>query len=227
MTRLLIKNSRCHYLIIMFALVITFVMLIKIEHLEALDALRLLFAGSGFSKMFLAFAFVICMVLLQYLNMDSIMLLLKNNSLLIIRQKNHDKLLLMLFKNIIILNLIFITLIIISFLFALLICNRQIVEVMEPELLELSIRGFVVCLCFSMIQIYLAMKYDESNVFMMMTLVSVIGIFISKVNLGIFTIFPIQLSPSMLGLNITVCSIYICIGVMICKRTYDKLDKIR
>jgi len=89
----------------MFALVITFVMLIKIEHLEALNALRLLFAGSGFSKMFLAFAFVICMVLLQYLNMDSIMLLLKNNSLLIIRQKNHDKLLLMLFKNIIISNI--------------------------------------------------------------------------------------------------------------------------
>ena len=224
MIKMIIKNVRYKLLIMFTTLIITFITLIKVEHFESLNSIRLLLGGYKLGRMFLITAFIMCIALIQYINIDAIAFLLKNNTYFIIRYKNKNKLFYTLLKSILLLNIIFMGLLIIAFVLSSLVCGVSFMEISFLELLELIFRGLITCICFILMQIYLFIKFDEINTFMIMTIISVICVFLTRINIWIFTIFPVPLPRDKLYLNIIICLIYIGVGILECNKLYKRKD---
>lgn len=218
----IIKNEIYKYGMIICCLVVTFILLIKVEGFDALDALRVLLGGYPLGRVILVLIFVMCIALVQYVNLDPIMCLLKSNTYLLVRYKDRKTIFYRLLVNVFCLNVIFISTVVVAFVISILICNIEISQVDRVEILELCVRGLLMCLCCSLIQIFSMIKWDEANTFMIMTVISIFSAFISRINIGIFTIFPVRLPIKELILNIILCFVYIISGMFFCSIIYQR-----
>lgn len=153
MTKAIIKNTKYKYGITFCSVLVTLIMLIKIEGFDALDAVRVFLGGYPLGRTVLVLSFVLSIALIQYINIDSIMCLLKNNTYFLVRYENRKKLLYKLYKNIFSLNAAFIGLIIIAYGISVMICGLKFSWIDGFEILELGFRGFVMCICCSLIQV--------------------------------------------------------------------------
>ena len=93
MSRAVIKNARYKYGLIFCSLIVTFCVLIKIEGFDELGAARVILGGYPLGRTILILTFVINVSLIQYLNADQMVLMLKKNELLLIRYGKPKKLL--------------------------------------------------------------------------------------------------------------------------------------
>lgn len=218
----IIKNEIYKYGMVICCLVVTFILLIKVEGFDALDAARVFLGGYPLGRQILVLIFMMCIALIQYVNLDSIMYLLKSNTYLLVRYRDRKTVFYRLLVSIFCLNVIYVGTVVVAFVIAILICNLKISQVDEFEILELCIRGLLMFLCLSLIQIFSMIKWDEMNTFMIMTVISIFSAFISRINIGVFTIFPVQMPIKELILNIIICFIYIISGIIFCSIIYQR-----
>lgn len=224
MTKAIIKNGRFKYGITLCSLIVTFLTLIKIEGLDVLDAVRVLFGGCPLRRMTLILAFVMNIALLQYLNLDSIMCFLRKNTCLLIRYEKRKILIYKLLKYIFLINIVFIGLIAIAFGISAVVCGLDISKIDGFQVLELSFRGYIMCICCSLIQVISMIKTDEANTFMAMIAISVSGVFLSRIKIGIFTIFPSRMIKNELYINLLICSLYIIAEIYFCITMFQKKE---
>ncbi|MDE7424629.1 MAG: hypothetical protein K2N51_13235 [Lachnospiraceae bacterium] len=224
MTKAIIKNGRFKYGITLCSLIVTFLMLIKIEGVDALDAVRVLFGGYPLRRMILILAFVMSIALLQYLNLDSIMCFLRKNTCFLIRYKKRKTLIYKLLKYIFLINIVFIGLIVIAFGISAVVCGLDIFGIDVFQALELGFRGYIMCICCSLIQVISMIKTDEANTFMTMIAISVLGVFLSRIKIGIFTIFPSKMIINEMYINLLICSLYIIAEIYFCIMMFQKKE---
>ena len=201
MSRAVIKNARYKYGLIFCSLIVTFCVLIKIEGFDELGAARVILGGYPLGRTILILTFVINVSLIQYLNADQMVLMLKKNELLLIRYGKPKKLLCRLLKSILYQNIIYAFLILAASAISGILCGLP---------------------SFSLVQVILIIRLNEVNTFMAMLVFSVLCAFLSRIDIGIFTLFPMQLSGIRLGLNVILCIGYIAGGTFLCFKIYQK-----
>lgn len=225
MIKAIIKNAKYKYGTTLCSVIVTLVMLIKIEGFDALDAVRVFLGGYPLRRTVLILAFVLCITLIQYINVDPIMCLLKSNTYFLVRYEKRKMLLYRLFKNIFSLNALFIGFVFIAYGISVMICGLKFSWNDGLEILELSFRGFLMCICCSLIQVISMIRLYEMNTFTIMMAISVLSAFISRIDIGIFrifTIFPMQMPKKDLCLNLIICFLYIIVGIFFCNSLYQR-----
>lgn len=225
MTKAIIKNVKHKYGIALCTMLVTLAMLIKIEGLDALAAVSVFLGGYPLGRTVLVLAFVMCITLIQYINVDSIMCLLKRNTYFLVRYEKQEKLLYRLYTNIFLLDAAFIGLVIITYGMAVMICGLKFSRIDVLDILVLGSRGFLMCICCSLLQVILLIRLNEMNTFMIMMAVSVISAFISRINTGIFrifTIFPLPILKKYLFINFFIYFLYIIIEIIFCNSLYKR-----
>lgn len=224
MSRAVIKNARYKYGLILCCLVVAFSFLIRVEGFGALEAVRVFLGGYPLGRTILILTFVMCISLIQYVNADYIVFFL-NNVYLQVRYGKQTKLLYRLLKNILCLNAIFMGLVFMALAISIIICRLPFSQISCQEMLELGVRGFMMCIFYSLMQVILMVKQSEVNTFMMMLVISVFCAFLSRVSIGIFTILPVQMKGIQVQLNFAVCLIYIIGEILFCFRLYQKGER--
>lgn len=222
MSRAVIKSARYKYGLIFCSLIVTFCVLIKIEGFDELGAARVILGGYPLGRTILILTFVINISLIQYLNADQIVLMLKKNELLLIRYGKPEKLLCRLLKSILYQNIIYAFLILSASAISGILCGLPSFPVRIREVVELGSRGLLICAFFSLVQVILIIRLNEVNTFMAMLVFSVLCAFFSRIDIGIFTLFPMQPSGIRLGLNVILCMGYIASGTFLCFKIYQK-----
>lgn len=222
MSRAVIKNSRYKYGLILCSLIVTFSVLIKIEGFDGLGAVRVILGGYPLGRTILILIFVINVSLIQYLNADQIVLLLKKNALLLIRYGKPEKLLCRLLKSILCQNIIYVLLILAASVISGILCGLPSFPGCIREAVELGFRGLLMCAFFSLVQVILIIQLNEVNTFMAMLVFSVLCAFLTRIDIGVFTLFPVQLSGLRLGLNVVLCMGYVVGGIILCFKMYRK-----
>lgn len=260
MLKAMVRNAKYKYAVVLCTVIVTLFMLIKIEGFTALEAVRIFFGGAPLGRIVLLLAFVMCIALIQYINVDTIMCLLKNNTYFLVRYEKRKLLLNRLYTNIFFLNAIFIGVIIFAYGISVITLDLTFSWMECLEILLLSFRGFLMCIGCSLVQVILMVKHNETDTFMIMTVFSVLCAFISRImlssaelfqflpaacrmtqrpavggkenltangyNMGIFILFPTQLSGKNLYVNLIICFLYIAAEIAYCNNLYCSTIKI-
>lgn len=168
MTKAIIKNLRYKYILIYCSMVLVITFLVEVENIDIFDAVRLFLGGFSNNRFILIMAFIACLVFIQYINVDIILLFLKNNTYFVFRYKSRTTLIYQLFKNILLQDIVFLGLLILAFGTSTFICDISFIQYNNLEILEFCLRGGITYIGCSIIQIALMIKFDETNTFLIL-----------------------------------------------------------
>lgn len=219
-----IKNTRYKYILAVVAFLIIFLTLIKMERMEGVDTLRAIFGGILLDRPIKQFAFMVNMSLVQFINADAVLLLLKRNEYFIFRYKKRSSLFVRLLIDIVISDFIFVMLAFGSFVMTTALLSEALIEFSYGRLLVICIRGWLTCILISTFQIISLLKLDEMYSFLVMTGLAVAGIFLSYKKAGIFSPFPVELTGGKELGNIIICMTYIVGTMVMAYALYQKED---
>ncbi len=224
MIHYIIKNTRYKYILAVVAFLIVFLTLIKMEGMKGTDIVRVIFGGILLDRPIKQFAFIVNMSLVQFINADAVLLLIKRNEYFIFRCKKRSSLFVGLLIDIIISDFIFVMLVFASFVFITLMLQGTLSELPYGMLMGICGRGWLTCILISVLQIISLIKLDEMYSFLVMIGLSILGLFMSYLNLGAFSPFPVELMGWKGLENILICIIYIVGTMIIAYVLYKKKD---
>lgn len=220
MLKQVIKNIRFKYAAVFLVLTVAIVTLIKIEYFTSLDVLRVIFAGFPLGRPMTMMAFILYVALIQFANIDVLLYYLKNDTYLIIRYERRERIFYRLLKIVFMINVFFIIIFFLATLISLLICGWSLNLIDLFEVLEIALRGFMTGIIFTVIQLLLLVRLEENNTFLFIMGAAVLFAFVSRLNLWVFTIFPVRLSGIETVINIILCWFYIIGGVLLFRKQY-------
>lgn len=224
MIHYIIKNTRYKYILAAAAFLIVFLTLIKMEGMEGTDTVRVIFGGILLDRPIKQFAFIVNISLVQFINADAALLLIKRNSYFIFRYKKRSFLFVGLLVDIVISDFIFVVLAFASFIFVTWILQGTLAEFPYGMLMGICGRGWLTCILVSTLQVISLIKLDEMYSFLVMTGLSVLGFFMSYLKLGVFSPYPVELVGWKQLENILICIIYIAGTMIIAYVLYQKKD---
>ena len=224
MIHYIIKNTRYKYILAVVAFLIVFLTLIKMEGMKGTDTVRVIFGGILLDRPIKQFAFIVNMSLVQFINADTVLLLIKRNEYFMFRCKKRSSLLVGLLIDIIISDFIFVILAFASFVVVTRMLQGTLSELPYGMLMGIFGRGWLTCILISVLQIISLIKLDEMYSFLVMLGLSVLGFFMSYLNLGAFSPFPVEFMGWKRLENILICIIYIVGTMIIAYVLYQKKD---
>lgn len=224
MIHYIIKNTRYKYILAAVAFLIVFLTLMKMEGMKGTDTVRVIFGGILLDRPIKQFAFIVNMSLVQFINVDTVLLLIKRNEYFIFRYKKRSSLFVGLLMDIIISDFVFVMLAFASFVGVTLMLQGTLVELPYGILIGICGRGWFTCILISVLQIISLIKLDEMYSFLVMIGLSVLGLSMSYLNIGAFSPFPVELIGWRQLENILICIIYLVGTMVIAYVLYQKKD---
>ena len=219
----ILKNLKVKMFFILCIFTILFSSLLRIYHTDLLTIFRGIYGGIALNSLFAKMGFVLFIILLQYTNAEVIIYYLNNASYLSIRYGSKERLIRVLFKKILVLNFIFVCLSGVGAIFSAALNGLSLSE-MSTAFLDVLLRGYLMCLIISIIQIFSLIKTTETNTFLVMMGLSIALIFLSQIKQPLFTILPIPLNGVELLFNIACCIIVIVFGAKYIIATFSKKE---
>ncbi len=221
MLKALIKTAIWKYIITFIAGCISFLVLVKVEGMEPLLALRMFFGGVATSRPILLMIYITGIILLQYINLDTIIYYLKNR-FYIVRFHEEKELLYKSIRYILFLDLLMVFVIAFSFWLSGIICGKTMVSFNIFEIIEICFRGLLEYICFSCLQVTMLLKFNEKDCFMLMLGFAVLLMLLSHTGLKLLLLLPMKMEGAVLWSNILIGSVYLFITFRICVKAYGR-----
>jgi hypothetical protein len=192
--------------------------------MSAVEATRSTIGGMYLYTIAEKTGFVVNVILLQYLNVDAIIYYLNNSAYLESRYTHKRFIFFEILLRVVVTNLVFVILLIVAGIGVFLV-QAQIPHLANVlELIELSLRGFLLFGTFVLVQFILLMKTSQTNTFAFLTVISIAICIFSPVINPSFSMFPFILSGTDLAINLFVSSSVFIIGVIIAYRIFIKKE---
>lgn len=215
-----LKNVRYKAIVFFGVMILVFCVLIKGEKLDALQAFRNVFGGNELFRPIAIISFIIYVVLIQFMHIDSIMLILRNDTYLRVRYNTKKVLFNKILWMIFLVNILCVIIMFISWRISTVLCGCNLELINWKQLIEICFRGFLTSNILIIIQSISLIKRNETDTFFIMNMVSILLVLLSFTNLKVLSICPFYLEYGGLVFNVGLCIMYMMICILIYRKLY-------
>lgn len=218
------KNIKYKSPVVVGSLIITFLVLIKLEQTSEMEALRIVFGGYPLYRPMRIMAFILAMSLVEFIHADVLVVFLKRDAYIRIRYKHHRQMLQEQFKYMLLLNVMYIFVLLFAFLVAVQIADQGLEQINWTEMVEISLRGYIECNFITIFQSVFLLKYSEQKSFAYIKTVIAVLVLLSQWNLEIISISPFYVYGWKLITNVILSVLYLVGVILIYRKNFYKRE---